>query len=539
MTPPNILLLFTDQQRADTIAALGNPVIRTPNLDRLVREGTAFTSAYTPAPECVPARCCMMFGQYPGKNRCYGNGSPMPWDERENLMSALGRASYHTHGIGKCHFTPGARADTLNGFDGRERQEEIVGGAERDDYLRFLQANGGAHITDPHGVRGEMYYVPQPAQMPAAFHPTQWVGDRSVDFLRGRAAGGKPWFLFSSFVHPHPPFAPPAPWHKLYRDLDMPLPHTPEGCERLLVFVNRQQNRYKRRDRGVDLHLLRTMRAYYYACVSFVDYQVGRIVAALEERGELENTLILFSSDHGELLGDYRSFGKRSFHDAASRIPLLARGPGVAPGYRCDTPVSLVDVTATCLQAAGTAFKTHACDGKDLLGLAATPCAPRATDKPSAAREAAGPPGGAACAAASGGRDGGPAVLGPGDRHDRLVFSQLNRAGYGLYTALNRRWKFVYSAPDQRELLFDRVRDPGETHDLADALWQPEWPSSRAQAEMRRALVAWLKEQGEEAALDGEKLRTYPKREMPENPDAWLIYQDHPWADQRVPGYEA
>ncbi len=497
MTPPNILLLFTDQQRADTIAALGNPVIRTPNLDRLVREGTAFTSAYTPAPECVPARCCLTFGQYPGKNRCYGNGSPMPWDERENLMSALGRAGYHTHGIGKCHFTPGARADTLNGFDGRERQEEIVGGAERDEYLRFLQANGGAHIIDPHGVRGEMYYVPQPAQMPAALHPTQWVGDRSVEFLRTRAAGGKPWFLFSSFVHPHPPFAPPAPWHKLYRDLDVPLPHTPEGCERLLVFVNRQQNRYKRRDRGVDLHLLRTMRAYYYACVSFVDYQVGRIVAALEERGELENTLILFSSDHGELLGDYRSFGKRSFHDAASRIPLLARGPGVAPGCRCDTPVSLLDVTATCLKAAGTAFETHACDGEDLLGLAAQPSA------------------------------------------ERTVFSQLNRAGHGLYTAVNRRWKYVYSAPDQRELLFDRVRDPGETHDLADALWQPEWPSSQAQAEMRRALVAWLKEQGEEAALDGEKLRTYPKREMPENPDAWLIYQDHPWADQRVPGYEA
>ncbi len=167
----------------------------------------------------------------------------------------------------------------------------------------------------------------------------------------------------------------------------MPLPHTPADCERLLVHVNRQQNRYKRRD---------------------------------------------------------RSFGKRSFHDAASRIPLLARGPGFAAGCRCDTPVRLLDATATCLGAAGVSFQTHACDGLDLARIADAPPA------------------------------------------DRFVFSQLSRADYGLYTAINRRWKYVYSAPDQRELLFDRVRDPHETHDLADA----------------------------------------------------LIYQDHAWADQRVPGYE-
>jgi arylsulfatase len=496
-TQPNILLLFTDQQRADTIAALGNPVIRTPNLDRLVHEGTAFTSAFTPAAECVPARCCLTTGQYPGKNRCYNNGSPMPWDEKESVMAALARAGYHTHGIGKCHFTPGKRANELHGFAARQTQEEIVSGPGSDDYLRDLQANGGAHITDPHGVRGEMYYIPQPAQMPAAQHPTQWVGDRAVEFLHGQATRAQPWFLFTSFIHPHPPFAPPAPWHKLYRDLDVPLPHTPEGWERLLVFVNRQQNRYKRRDRGVDLQLMRTIRAYYFACISFVDYQIGRILETLEATGQLDNTLIAFSSDHGELLGDYHSFGKRSYHDAAARIPLVLRGPGITPGQRCETPASLLDLPATFLGAAGTSFATHDCDGVDLREFAANP------------------------------------------PDDRLVFSQLHRAGDGLYTAVNRRWKYVYSAPDQRELLFDRRRDPGETHDLAEALWQPQYPSVKAQARMRGALIDWLREQGEEAALDGERLRVYPKRELPENPDAWLLYQDHPWADQRVPGYEA
>jgi arylsulfatase A-like enzyme len=492
---PNILLLFTDQQRADTIGALGNPVIRTPNLDRLSRDGTAFTSAYTPAAECVPARCGMVFGQYPGRTRCYNNGSPMPWDAKETFMAALARAGYCTHGVGKCHFTPGSRAHELHGFHARETQEEIVAGPEADDYLRHLQAHGGAHITDPHGVRGDMYYVPQPAQMPATLHPTQWVGDRGVAFLEERGRLKQPWFLFASFVHPHPPFAPPAPWHKLYRDLDVPMPHIPIDSERLLVHVNRQQNRYKRRDRGFDLQLVRTLRAYYYACISFVDCQVGRLLATLEATGQLDNTLIVFASDHGELLGDYRCFGKRSFHDAAARIPLILRGPGVAADRRVDTPVSLLDLPSTFLNLAGTQFQSHAADGVDLLDVAAQPPA------------------------------------------DRLVFSQLNRGGQALYTAVNRRWKFVYSAPDQRELLFDRVQDPGETHDLADATWQPNWPTSQAQAAMRRTLVDWLRGQGEEPALDGDRLRRYPKPEWSDNPDAHLLYQDHPWANHHLPGY--
>jgi arylsulfatase A-like enzyme len=101
MQRPNILLLFADQQRADTIGALGNPVIRTPALDRLVREGVTFTSAYTPSAECVPARCSVTFGQYPGRTRCYSNGWPMPWDEKESGMAALVRAGYRTHGYSR------------------------------------------------------------------------------------------------------------------------------------------------------------------------------------------------------------------------------------------------------------------------------------------------------------------------------------------------------------------------------------------------------------------------------------------------------
>jgi arylsulfatase len=479
MSQPNILLILTDQQRGDTIGALGNSVIKTPHLDRLVREGTAYMSAYTPAPECVPARACLTFGQYPSRLRCYNNSWPMPWKSKDTIMTALTRAGYHTHAVGKCHFTPNPYE--LHGFASRETQEELVDDPTPDDYLQFLWSHGGRHITDPHGVRSEMYYVPQPAQMPAASHPTQWIGDRSVAFLRKRGAKAQPWYLFSSFIHPHPPFCPPAPWHKLYRDIDVPLPHLPAKSRQLLLYINHFQNRYKRRDRGYDLQLVRMMRAYYYACLSFIDFQIGRMLATLEETGQLDNTLILFSSDHGELLGDFYSFGKRSYHDAASRIPLLARLPGMFPaGKRCETPASLVDVTATQLAVAGASFRTHQPDGANLAEI--------------------------------------------GDR-DRTVFSQLNYAGDAIYTAVNRRWKYVYSAPDQCELAFDRQRDPGETKNI------------RVPVTLRTALLEFLRETGETAAVTGKGWRRYRKKQISLDPDAGHIYQDHAWADQRIPGY--
>ena len=260
---PNILLIFADQQRFDTIGALGNPVIRTPNLDRLCREGTAFTSAYTPSPVCVPARCSMHYGQYPQRTGCYENRFPMPLDRRPSFVDALTRSGYRTHGIGKCHFTP--QYDDLRGFETREIQEE--GRHDGDAYLAYLKDNEMEELIEPHGTRGEMYYVPQVSKIPVRHHPTQWVGDRSIDFIKAQSRG-RPWFLFSSFIHPHPPFCPPSPWHKLYRAALMPLPRVSQQTDALHIYINRHQNRYKYRDQGIDLNLLRCMKAYYYACIS-------------------------------------------------------------------------------------------------------------------------------------------------------------------------------------------------------------------------------------------------------------------------------
>lgn len=484
---PNILLVMTDQQRFDTIAALGNPHIRTPGLDRLVRSGVAFTSAYSPSPVCVSARCCLHYGQYPMQTGCYENGYAMPTD-RPSFMQVLSEAGYRTHGVGKCHFTPDKFA--LRGFQSREVQEEVPRRAS-DDYTRWLDAQGWGDLPEPHGVRGEMYYIPQVSQLPATLHPTHWVGDRSVAFIEQQRAAAQPWMLFSSFIHPHPPFAPPSPWHKLYRSFKLPPPHVPEAWASLQTYINRHQNRYKYRDQGIDRHLVRNIKAHYYACISFVDHQVGRLLDALDATGQRQRTLIVFTSDHGELLGDFNCFGKRSMHDGAARVPLLASLPGrFEGGVRCERPASLVDIMPTLLTAAGADVSSLDLDGVDLHRL----------HEGKAARTA--------------------------------VYAQHAAGPNAQYTLINDRWKFTYSAPDQAEYLFDRATDPRESTNAAD---HADHRATRIA--LRSELIQWLRGGGETAAVDGDHWRTYPRLEVSPNPDDGLITQDTPGYELNLPGY--
>jgi len=493
MNHPNILLIFTDQQRADTIHAAGNPIIRTPNLDRLAGEGVLFSSAYTPSPVCVSARCSLIHGQYPHKTGCTYNGDPMP-EDRPTVMSLLTEAGYRTHGIGKMHFRPDPQA--LRGFQSREHQEELRDRVEDDDYLQFLRANGFDHIYDPFGQRGEMYYVPQPAQMPARLHGTNWVGDRAVHFIRN-ADSSRPFFLFASFIHPHPPFSPPTPWNKLYRAALMPLPKKPQGYQALQTHMNRVQNRYKYRDNGIDNNLVRMMKAYYYACISFIDFQIGKMLQALEDTGQLDNTLIVFTSDHGEFLGDYDCFGKRSMLDSAARVPMIVRYPQrFAQGQVCEAPTSLVDVMPTILAAAGVGLTGLDLDGADLAEVAAA---------------------------------GGAAAYG-----NRIIYSQYQRQALGVYMTVNRRWKYFYSAPDRQEFLFDREQDPDETRNKAGLSLCAD-----PLQEMRGSLIEYYQRHGYVDPLDGDAWKLFPQPSVPTDPDAGLLIQDAPWAApyQNIPGY--
>ncbi|WOO39752.1 sulfatase family protein [Rubellicoccus peritrichatus] len=478
---PNILHIFTDQQRFDTISALGNQLIKTPNLDRLVREGTAFQRAYSPSPECVPARASMITGWYPTRTECYCNEQPMPPVDTPTLMSLLSDAGYQTMGIGKCHFSPNSYA--LRGFQQRVSQEETISDRSADNYSKWLVDNGWGWVIEPHGVRSDMYYIPQVSVLPEHAHPVGWIGDQVLNFLETKTDSEKPWYCYAGFIHPHPPFAPPIPWHKEYRAPEMPLPEIPEDCEDLLSFINHFQNRYKYRDRGLDLNLVRSIRAYYYACITFIDHQVGRILDSLEQSGQLDNTLIVFSADHGEYLGDFGSFGKRGMHDVSARIPLLVRWPAKSnAGTICSRVASLVDLAPTFLDVAGISYDSDDFDGISLR------------------------------------------LIADGSIRRDSVYSQYGRAENGLYMLVGERWKYVYSAPDQKEYLFDLKSDALEHTNLVGQL---EFEVTLGQ--MREKCISWLHEQGEVAAVADDDWRLYPKQKVSTNPDDGLLCQDPPW----------
>lgn len=484
---PNILHIVTDQQRFDTIGALGNQLIQTPHLDALCREGTTFTRAYTPTAECVPARACMITGMYADKTGCGSNADPMPEEQTPTLMSRLTDGGYRTHGVGKCHFTPDPSA--MRGFQTRDTSEEIVADPSKDDYLQYLKEYGYDHLMEPHGSRGEMYYIPQPSPLPEKHHHTHWVGDRCLDFVNREGSSDQPWYLYAGFIAPHPPFAPPNPWNKLYRAPEMPFPYLPENADELTCFVNRFQNRYKYRDRGMDLNLVRCIRAYYYASISFIDYQIGRMMESLRRTGLLDRTLILFTADHGELLGDFGCFGKRSFHDACMRIPMLVRYPKrFQAGTKCRAPASLVDLLPTFLKAAGLPTPVD-CDGVDLAGLAI------------------------------------------GKEQRKAVHLHYAHGENAIIGAINGTHKYAWSAPDQKEYLFT-TKDSCEKQNLMADTRSRKEADSLMQSVLKRASQHAFSGQ-----LVSEKLKwqLFPVRKMPSDPDKGLLYQDPTYAEAILP----
>lgn len=408
----NVLIIFSDQLRADALGCYGNRAVDTPALDGLAAAGTVYDSAYTPCPVCVPARSSLITGLEPQHGDCYEN--EMPMSQASTFMDELSAAGYRTHGVGKMHFTPDGSA--LRGFQTRNTGEEF-GTPDDDDYLAFVAEHGFDFVEHPHGLRDEMYYIPQLSPVPEHLHHSHWVADRSIDFLREQSAN-RPFLLWSSFIAPHPPFAPPSPWHRRYEPSTMTEPFVPSSSDDLLTVYNRLQNRYKYRDGGEDRRLNQLLKAYYFASVSYLDSQVARILQALDESGLREDTTVIVTADHGEFLGDYGSFGKRSFLDPAARIPLVVEGPGFAAERRGE-PVSLLDVFPTLLEIADVDEPLR--DGRSLRDIGA----------------------------------------------GRTLFGQYQQGALGLYAVITDRWKYIWSAFDRREYLLDRVRDPDETMNLA------------------------------------------------------------------------
>ncbi len=371
---PNILWICTDQQRYDTIAALGNNLIRTPNIDRLVHDGVAFTRAYCQSTVCAPSRASYLTGRYPRTTGCRQNGQTLPASER--LISRILADEGYVCGLaGKQHLASCSEGKVeVRGDDGFAEfhwSHHPQPDWPENEYTRWLAARGRTWDELYDGPISD-YVI---AGVPAEFHQTTWCAEMTVDFIRRYR--GRSWFFNFNCFDPHHPFDPPPEYFEHYDPVQMPLPKFREGEWRNKTEYQRLDHEWAHNNPG-EFHVgkmtdddHRQVCAAYYAMIELIDDQVGRIIAALEETGQLANTLILFMSDHGEMLGDHGIYFKGPhFYEAAVRVPLVMHWPGhFANGLQVSGLTELVDIVPTLFAAADIEV-SPAIQGQSLMPLA-------------------------------------------------------------------------------------------------------------------------------------------------------------------------
>jgi arylsulfatase A-like enzyme len=465
---PNILLLMADQHRGDCVGADGNGAIATPHLDSLASEGALFRHAYSCTPTCTPARSALLTGLQPWNHGMLGYGRVGERYPLE-LPRALAEAGYATAGIGKMHCHPQRNGHGFERLvlDESKRVEEP--GFESDYLTWFKQQAPGA---DPfatglsfNGYRSKSYAHPE------ELHPTRWTADRAVEFLDGYS-GPRPFFLKVSFARPHSPYDPPKRFFERYAAADLPAALVGKWAARYAPGNPANEDSWHGDFRPEQV---RRSRQGYYGSVSFVDEQIGRILEALRRRGWLDNTIILYTSDHGDMTGDHHLWRKSYPYESSARIPMLVRWPtALAPsasrGQFSTAPVELRDVLPTCLEAAGIPV-SRPIDGQSLLALV--------RDKQAKWR---------------------PWI----DLEHGLCYDKSNH-----WNALtDGRRKYIFNAFDGHEEFFDLENDPHELNDLAS---DPKHKSELA--EWRSRLVEHLKERGEKFVKDG-KLALRPGNDV-------------------------
>ncbi len=411
-TGPNILLLISDDQRPDTIAALGNPVICTPNLDRLVREGTVFTRAISPNPLCVPARKEILSGCCGIRNGRVNFGLRFDADQVP-LPRVLHRAGYHTWYVGKWH-TAGRPKDC--GYE--ESLGLFAGGAKPVEAVD----HAGRPVT---GYRGWVFQTEDGRKMPelgVGLTPeiSCRFADAAIAFLDRKPT--RPFFLHVNFTAPHDPLLIPPGFEHKYDPAQMPLPGNflPEhpfdhgnrrGRDELLMAFPRTPEE------------VRSELAAYYAVISHMDQQIGRILDALDRTGQSANTVVVFTSDQGLAIGSHGLRGKQNMYEHTVGTPLVFRGPGIPKGARRSAQCYLRDLYPTFCQLAGCQVPAVV-QGKSLL----------------------------------------PVIRGE--------VRQLYPAVFGYFRDVQRmvrteRWKLIWYPQIGRRQLFDLQADPLELHDLA------------------------------------------------------------------------
>lgn len=381
---PDIVFIITDQQRYDTIAALGASHMDTPNIDRVAKNGVVFTDCHVTAPSCVPCRASLFTGYYPHTNGVLANGQP--WSR--TWVSDLADAGYHCVNIGKMHTIP---YDAKAGFHERyvvENKDRYLEGRWFFDEWDKALASHGLKKQQREEYRKRADYKDRLGaftwDLPPALQSDNFIGDTTCWWLETKPVE-KPLFLVVGFPGPHPPYDPTPEMAEKYMKRDVPVPNISDEELTDLVgpWVAKREHDVEVDHDSVAWKLdptpeeLRRMRAYYYANVEMIDTQVGRILDTLEARGNMDNTIVIFTSDHGDNLGDHGLIQKWAPYDEVTRVPLIISAPGRFDGGREVTElVQLFDLGPTVLEWAGVSpdptFEAQslnpALEGKDFSG---------------------------------------------------------------------------------------------------------------------------------------------------------------------------
>lgn len=444
---PNILLITADQLRRDALGCYENRAIKTPNIDSLGGSGVIFDNNYCQNPYCMPSRWSIFTGRYPRSHGVRGNGVSFRPDEL-TLPLLMREQGYRTGAFGKMHLTPQLVANYEDenwpkdafGFQRRH----LTNDSKRGEYLEdlkqtdqkwydYVRRQGEEKVREDLASAAERIFDLAPQikenEIPPELHQSSWIADKFIDFLDSE--GKAPFFAWVSFVDPHHPFDPPEPYASMYDPERIPLPvrrdgemeDKPRHFLKMLRGYSPGNEKYdfpSITDRGWQ-----TVKAKYYGMVSIIDYNLGRILEALRSKGMEDNTIVVFTSDHGELLGDHQLLFKGPFHyDCLIRVPLVFRwGNRICGGTRVSGITQHVDLLPTLLGLAGIPLP-RGVQGRSLLPLLE-----------------------------------GDAGLG----YDHALIEDDNHAwGMNIKTLRSHRWRFTWYASHRFGELYDLENDPDE-----------------------------------------------------------------------------
>lgn len=418
MAGHNVLFIMSDEHSRKVLGVYGNPVIQTPVLDRLAAEGTLFENAYCNCPICVPSRASFATGRYVHQIGKWDNAIPYT-GEPHSWGHELHDTGHQCDSIGKLHYRG---SEDPNGFDNELLPLHVLHG--EGDVQGMLRrpppTRASTRQLAGDAGEGQSTYLTYDAN----------IRDQAIGWLQDIAVQRpeKPWCLFLSFVCPHFPLVAPAEFFRLYPLDTVPLPRLREPSDfpdhpvlRKLREVQDYEDHFR------DEEHVRIAVAAYYGMVSYPDDNIGRVLGALAATGLDRDTLVIYTSDHGDNLGTRTFWGKSNMYEEAAGVPLIMRGPGIAPGHRVKTPVSLVDAYPTILDAVGEPQAgDHDLPGRSLLQLM------------------------------------------HGEDPDRTVLAEYHAVGSltGIFMVRFGRYKYVHYE-GYRPQLFDLDADPGETRDLA------------------------------------------------------------------------